>query len=78
MREIHGASIPHSSTVEGTFFGFFFSMEKIVEKVDFLYKESVRKCNEGWFHTTSSEAVERKITSVCTPTWEGYMFYRIT
>jgi hypothetical protein len=47
MREIHGASILHGSTVEGTFFGFFFSMEKIVEKVDFLYKKCVRKCNQG-------------------------------
>jgi hypothetical protein len=31
--EIHGGTI---SMVEGTFFGFFFSMEKIVKKVGFL------------------------------------------
>jgi hypothetical protein len=62
--DIHGASI--YSTVEGTFFGFFFSIEKIVKEVSFLYKKGTKK-DRGCFHTIQSLAVERKITSTLTP-----------
>jgi hypothetical protein len=63
--EIHGASI--YSMVEGTFVGFFFSIEKIVKDVSFLYKKGAKKSDGGCFHTLQSLAVERKITSTLTP-----------